>query len=65
MIGGTETRGSWDAAIRRAEIERSVAMDSQGGHPFYFVDTLLTTPWIGWEPKCVVASPEYTRVTFE
>jgi hypothetical protein len=31
----------------------------------YFVDTLLTTPWIGCAPKCVVAGPEYTRVTFE
>jgi hypothetical protein len=31
----------------------------------YFVDTLLTAPWIGCVPKCPVAGPEYTRVTFE
>jgi hypothetical protein len=24
---------------------------------FYFVDTSLTTPWIGWAPKCPVAGP--------
>ena len=31
----------------------------------YFVETLLTTPWMGCVPKCPVAGPEYTRVTFE
>jgi len=31
----------------------------------YFVETLLTTPWIGCGPKCPVAGPVYTRVTFE
>ena len=31
----------------------------------YFVDTLLTTPWIGCVPKCPVAGPVYTRVTLE
>jgi hypothetical protein len=33
--------------------------------PGYFVDTLLTAPCSGWGPKCEVAGPVYTRVTFE
>ncbi len=28
----------------------------------YLVDTRLTTPWIGWAPKCPTAGPVYTRV---
>ena len=31
----------------------------------YFVDTVVTTPWIACGPKCPVAGPVYTRVMFE
>jgi hypothetical protein len=34
-------------------------------HPAYFVDIWVTTPWIGWGPKCPVAGPVYTRLMFE
>jgi len=37
-------------------------------HPVYsayFADTRLTTPWIAWGPKWLVAGPVYTRLRFE
>jgi hypothetical protein len=46
-------------------VSQPLRLNSISAHSAYRADSRLTTPWIGCEPKCVVAGPVYTMLIFE